>query len=46
MPRIQNAPPESAEVKFGLIAEEAAEVNPDLVVRDGNGESTPSVTTR
>jgi hypothetical protein len=24
--------------QFGLIAEEVAEVNPDLVVRDGNGE--------
>jgi hypothetical protein len=30
--------PAGAEPQFGLIAEEVAEVNPDLVVRDENGE--------
>ena len=28
----------AAKSQFGLVAEEVAEVNPDLVVRDGNGE--------
>ena len=28
----------SAAARFGLIAEEVAEVNPDLVVRDSDGE--------
>jgi len=30
--------PAAAGPQFGLIAEEVAEINPDLVVRDGNGE--------
>ena len=30
--------PAGAGLQFGLIAEEVAEVNPDLVVRDKNGE--------
>jgi hypothetical protein len=32
--------------QFGLIAEEVAKVNPNLVVRDKNGESTPCAMTR
>jgi hypothetical protein len=32
--------------QFGLIAEEVAQVNPDLVVHDREGKSTPSVTKR
>ena len=32
--------------QFGLVAEDLAEVNSDLVVRDKNGESTPFATTR
>lgn len=31
--------------EFGLIAEEVAEVDPGLVVRDTNGEITPFATT-
>jgi hypothetical protein len=33
-----NSDPAGAGPQFGLIAEEVAEVNPDLVVRDKNGE--------
>ena len=32
--------------QFGLIAEEVAEVNPDLVVRDEKGKSSPCATTQ
>ena len=32
--------------QFGLIAEEVAGVNPDLVVRDENGKAIPCATTR
>ncbi len=31
--------------QFGLVAEDVEEVNPDLVVRDKGGKSTPCATT-
>jgi hypothetical protein len=36
----------TATPQFGLIAEEVAEVNPDLVVRDETARSTRCATTR